>query len=126
MCFLNSTHRYLHENVSSKLTCIKGLFKNYGFTDTQVPKLLNKYPFMLSLNVDIAKVIPSCEFLKKLLKDNGSVVDAIMMNSRLLWTNISKTVRPNVELLLNHGVPVYRILVMLKTNLQILCNQHRN
>lgn len=54
LCFLNSTQRYLSENVSSRITTIKGLFENYGFTETQISKML-KYPFMLSLNLDIVK-----------------------------------------------------------------------
>ncbi|KAK1384712.1 Mitochondrial transcription termination factor family protein [Heracleum sosnowskyi] len=148
LCFLNSTHRYLSQNVSSKLTSIKALFKNYGFSDTQVSKLIKKYPSVLSLKIGTAKpkldylhsygftpndlckvleadlnilrrslvnwIIPSCELLKSFLKDNASVIVAVKRNARVLRNDLSKTVKPNVELLLNLGVPEYRILVMLR------------
>ncbi|KAK1384706.1 hypothetical protein POM88_022441 [Heracleum sosnowskyi] len=155
LCFLNFTHRYLSHDVQSEITVrrkddepIKGLFKTYGFSDTQISKLIKKYPSVLSLKIGTAKpkldylhsygftsndlfkvleadqhilgrslgnrIMPSCELLKSLFNDNASVIVAVKRYPRVLGKDISKTVRPNVEFLLNLGVPEYRILVMLR------------
>ncbi|KAL8097122.1 uncharacterized protein LOC141684915 [Apium graveolens] len=73
--------------------------------------------FQLSLK---NRIIPSCELLKSVLKDNVSVIVAVKRNLRLFRNDLSKTLIPNVNLLLNLGVPECRILVMLRDQTGIL------
>ncbi|KAL8101409.1 hypothetical protein AgCh_033335 [Apium graveolens] len=118
LCFLNSTHRHLSENVSSKLTCIKALFENYGFTDTQVSKLLEKYPFMLSLNVDRAKA--KLDFLHSYGFKSRDLCQILAANGYVMRRSLDAYIKPSCEILKGLLKDCKSVIVLVKKHPRVM------
>ncbi|KAL8101423.1 transcription termination factor MTERF15, mitochondrial-like [Apium graveolens] len=124
LCFLNSTHRYLSENVSSKLTCIKALFENYGFTDTQVSTLFKKYPFMITLKVDIAK--PKLDFLHSFGFTSSDLCKVLADNGYVMRRSLENCLIPSCEILKGLLKDCKSVIVLVKKHPRVIKQDLRN
>ncbi|CAL5352355.1 unnamed protein product [Camellia sinensis] len=104
---------------------VKTLLRNYGFTNTQISKLVDMDPtilFCLS-STDIPRVIcasycqallsrslenqliPCYNFLKSVLFLNQNVIKMLKSRPRVLLFNVEKVLAPNIATLREAGVP---------------------
>ncbi|XP_074343597.1 transcription termination factor MTERF15, mitochondrial-like [Apium graveolens] len=88
-------------------------FTKNGFSSSDLCRILAIDPEIIRRNMKDV-IVPSYEYLKSILKDDASVVDAIRRCTWLLKQDVEKRLRPNVELLRSYGVPDSRIAGMLR------------
>ncbi|CAL5347007.1 unnamed protein product [Camellia sinensis] len=85
-------------------------FKSKGFSSTDVAKILST---VLKRSLE-NHVIPSFNFLKKLMGSEAETIYAIKSFDRLLLLDLRVCVAPNIEFLRESGVPNENIMVLLK------------
>ncbi|KAK1384713.1 hypothetical protein POM88_022448 [Heracleum sosnowskyi] len=125
LCFLNSTHRYLSHNVQSEITVtrkddepVKGLFKNYGFSDTQILKLIKKYPSILSLNIGIAK--PKLDYFRSYGFTSNDICHILEVDRCILRCNLENRIIPSFEFLKSLLQDNASVIVAVKRNSRVL------
>ncbi|XP_058726487.1 uncharacterized protein LOC131597840 [Vicia villosa] len=98
---LCSTHR-LQFKTSQKPDTVLNLFKNHGFSDSQLGNMIAKVPGLLSCNPS-KRILPKLQFLLSKATSNSDIVNLISENPRLLSPSLKNHIVPTYEL-------VYRFL----------------
>jgi mTERF domain-containing protein len=79
-------------------------FKSLGFSDLEVTKLLSANPNILSRSLE-KQIIPCVQELRRILGTDENVLKVIKANYSLIEANLEKVLKPNMSMLISHGVP---------------------
>jgi mTERF domain-containing protein len=80
------------------------LFKSLGFSDPEIAKLLSARPSILRRSLE-NKIIHCVQELRRILGTDENVLEAIKVDSSVILVNVEKVLRPNMSMLISHGVP---------------------
>ncbi|XP_062168440.1 transcription termination factor MTERF5, chloroplastic-like isoform X2 [Alnus glutinosa] len=97
-----------HKNFKPKLD----FFKSLGFSDLEITKLLSKSPTILQRSLE-KQIIPCVQELRRILGTDENVLKAIKAGHGLIEVNVEKALKPNMSMLISHGVPQSVILKLL-------------
>ncbi|XP_062169029.1 uncharacterized protein LOC133875057 [Alnus glutinosa] len=81
-------------------------FKSLGLSDLEITKLLSTKPSILARSLE-KQIIPCVQELRRILGTEENVLKAIKAGCGrgLIEANVEKVLKPNLSLLINHGVP---------------------
>jgi mTERF domain-containing protein len=80
------------------------LFKSLGFSDLEITKLLSTQPSILARSLE-KQIIPCVQELRQILGTDENVLKAIKAGYGLIQANVEKVLKPNMSMLISHGVP---------------------
>ncbi|XP_058107321.1 transcription termination factor MTERF9, chloroplastic-like [Magnolia sinica] len=115
----------LQSRIDNNLKPKMQFFLAMGFSNSTLPELIASNPLILRRSL-INHLRPSFYFLKSFLETNENVITAIRRSRWLLTYDLKGILRPNLNLLVNRGVPTSCIsklilskprAIMLKVNL---------
>ncbi|KAL1830751.1 hypothetical protein ACET3Z_000402 [Daucus carota] len=95
------------------------LFASYGFSSADI------YHILVS-DIDILRrgiknqIVPCCEFLKSVVKDNESFIATVKRSTWVLKHDYKHNLQPNIEVLRDYGVPEHRIVRFLQVQPRVL------
>jgi mTERF domain-containing protein len=79
-------------------------FKSLGFSDLEIAKLLSTQPSILARSLE-KHIIPCVQELRQSLGTDENVLKAIKAGYGLIQANVEKVLKPNLSMLISHGVP---------------------
>ncbi|GLT70010.1 hypothetical protein SLA2020_421150 [Shorea laevis] len=89
-----------HKNFKPKLE----FFKSLGLSDPEIAKLLSMQPSILTRSLE-KQIIPCVQELRRILGTDENVLKAIKAGYGLIEVNVDKVLKPNMSMLISHGVP---------------------
>ncbi|RVW61505.1 hypothetical protein CK203_066037 [Vitis vinifera] len=110
-----SASQKLHLVTPERPDSILSLLRNYGITDTQLPKLIRVFPTLLLTDPE-KTLLPKLEFLNSKpfsRADLGGVVSAIKRSPRIFLEDVNKNIVPNITALQEIGVPESSIVFLI-------------
>jgi mTERF domain-containing protein len=90
----------MHKNFKPKLD----FFKSLGLSDPEIAKLLSTQPSILKRSLE-KTIIPCVQELRRILGSDENVLKAIKAECRVIEANVEKVLKPNMSMLISHGVP---------------------
>lgn len=84
------------------------LFTSYGFSSADIHHILVSDIEILKRGIK-NQIIPCCEFLKSVARDNESFIGIVKRSTWVLKHDYKYNLQPNIEVLRDYGVPEYRI-----------------
>ncbi|XP_074347557.1 transcription termination factor MTERF8, chloroplastic-like [Apium graveolens] len=84
------------------------LFSSYGFSADDIFHILLSDIEILRRSIK-NQIIPCCEFLKSVARDNESFIGIVKRCTWVLKHNFKSNMEPNIGVLRDYGVPEYRI-----------------
>ncbi|EOY06465.1 hypothetical protein QUC31_016258 [Theobroma cacao] len=140
--------KYVQFATSDRADTVIAFFKNHGFSEPQISRLIKRRPVVLLYDVektlspkleflrskgtsspDLIKIlsdnpaifgsslekqiVPSFNCLSNLLKSDEKIIHAVKRYPRLLCYDLNAILLPNIDLLLDNGVPECRIVTTL-------------
>jgi mTERF domain-containing protein len=79
-------------------------FKSLGLSDLEITKLLSTQPPILARSLE-RHIIPCVQELRRILGTEENVLKAIKAGYGLIEANVEKVLKPNLSMLISHGVP---------------------
>jgi mTERF domain-containing protein len=89
-----------HKNFKPKLE----FFKSLGLSDLEIAKILSTQPPILARSLE-KQIIPCVQELRRILGTEENVLKAIKAGYGLIEANVEKVLKPNLSMLISHGVP---------------------
>ncbi|KAL4290397.1 hypothetical protein GQ457_14G020640 [Hibiscus cannabinus] len=114
--------QFLHSRFNKLLKPKLEFFIEKGFEGKLLPQLVALNPLVLSRTLE-SQIKPCLEFLSQFLKVD-ELLFAIKRSSWLLTFNLNSVIRPNIELLMNEGVPAERISKLLVFQPRVILQSH--
>ncbi|XVE68461.1 hypothetical protein DITRI_Ditri09bG0070500 [Diplodiscus trichospermus] len=113
----------LHCRVNTNLKPKLEYFFQKGFTGKILPDLIISNPVILCRSLNSC-IKPSFEFLSPFLNVEGLLVALKRSASWLFTLNLNAALQPNVDLLINEGIPATRISKLLLLQPRVLLQSH--
>lgn len=79
-------------------------FKSLGLSTPEISKLLAAEPSILGRSLE-KQIIPCIQELKRILGTDENVLRAIKGGYGIIQANVEKVLKPNLSMLISHGVP---------------------
>jgi mTERF domain-containing protein len=90
----------VHKNFKPKMD----FFKSLGLSDLEITKLISARPSILGRSLE-NQIIPCVQELRRILGTDENVLKAIKAESYVIEPNVEKVLKPNMSMLISHGVP---------------------
>lgn len=99
--------------------------KSLGFSDSEMAKLLSAEPYILQRSLE-NHLIPCVQELRQILDTDENVLRAMKACYWLIDYDVEKVLRPNISMLMKHGVPRAMVLkIFLIEPKSLLLRSHR-
>ncbi|KAJ7949424.1 Transcription termination factor like [Quillaja saponaria] len=108
-------HCRLHENLKPKIDFLV----DNGITGNSLHELIVRNDLILKRSLN-DHIIPSYEFLKDFFVNSESVLTSIKRSSWLFTIDLERYIRPNINLLVNEGVPIHVLRNFFMKNPRVL------
>ncbi|XP_059442852.1 transcription termination factor MTERF5, chloroplastic-like [Corylus avellana] len=79
-------------------------FKSLGLSVPEIANLLSTEPAILERSLE-KQIIPCVQELRRILGTDENVLKAIKADYRVIVANVEKVLKPNMSMLISHGVP---------------------
>jgi mTERF domain-containing protein len=89
-----------HKNFKQKLE----FFKSLGLSDLEITKLISARPSILGRSLE-NQIIPCVQELRRILGTDENVLKAIKAGHGIIEANVEKVLKPNMSMLISHGMP---------------------
>ncbi|XP_058726491.1 uncharacterized protein LOC131597844 [Vicia villosa] len=116
---LCSTHR-LRFKTSQKPDTVLNLFKNHGFSDSQLHSMIAKAPGLLSCNPS-KRILPKFQFLLSKAASNSDIVNLVSKNPRVLSPSLKNHIVPTYELIYRFLQSDKDVIASAIQNTDLLC-----
>ncbi|KAK6229345.1 hypothetical protein SCA6_018296, partial [Theobroma cacao] len=118
--------KYVQFATSDRADTVIAFFKNHGFSEPQITRLIKGRPVVLLYDVEKTlspkleflrskekQIVPSFNGLSNLLKSDEKIIHAVKRYPRLVCYDLNAILLPNIDLLLDNGVPECSIVTTL-------------
>ncbi|XP_058192244.1 uncharacterized protein LOC131309659 [Rhododendron vialii] len=124
ICMLTMKHPQLYwYNAPRNFKPKMEYFKSLGFSDAEIVQSLLYVPYVLGRSLENT-IIPSVQFIKRIVGTDENVLKAIKASYRLF--DLGKVREPNIAILINHGVPKPLVLKFITSRSRsLVLNTHQ-
>ncbi|KAK1279296.1 hypothetical protein QJS04_geneDACA015103 [Acorus gramineus] len=87
--------------------------RDAGFSNPDLTRIISSNPRILNSSLE-KRILPAIGFLKGILRSNKDIISTIKGSTWALTSNLHELMGPKIAVLRDHGMPHYRISMMIK------------